>query len=94
MNRSTPGLPVHHPFLMFPYFLTEAELVYNVVQITVVRLSDSVAHQAPPSMGLSRQEYWSGLACPPPGHLLNLRTKPRSPALQVDSLLLSHQGSL
>ena len=24
-------------------------------------------HQAPPSMGFSRQEYWSGLLCPPPG---------------------------
>ena len=26
----------------------------------------TAAHQAPPSMGLSRQEYWSGLPCPPP----------------------------
>ncbi|ELR58197.1 hypothetical protein M91_07577, partial [Bos mutus] len=32
------------------------------------------AHQAPPSMGFSRQEYWkywSGLPCPPPGDLPN-----------------------
>ena len=29
----------------------------------------TVAHQAPLSMGLSRQEYWSGLPCPPPGNL-------------------------
>ena len=29
----------------------------------------TVAHQAPLSMGLSRQEYWSGLPCPPPGDL-------------------------
>ena len=29
----------------------------------------TVAHQAPPSMGLSRQEYWSGLPFPPPGTL-------------------------
>ena len=29
----------------------------------------SVAHQAPRSMGFSRQEYWSGLPCPPPGDL-------------------------
>ena len=36
--------------------------------------------------GFSRQEYWSGLPCPPPGALPNLRIKPRSPALQVDSL--------
>ena len=36
--------------------------------------------------GFSRQEYWSGLPCPPPGDLPNLGIKPRSPALQVDSL--------
>ena len=29
----------------------------------------TVAHQAPPSMGFSRQEYWSGLPCTPPGDL-------------------------
>ena len=29
----------------------------------------TVAHQAPLSMGFSRQEYWSGLPFPPPGHL-------------------------
>ena len=29
----------------------------------------TVAHQAPLSMGFSRQEYWNGLPCPPPGHL-------------------------
>ena len=29
----------------------------------------AVAHQAPLSMGFSRQEYWSGLPCPPPGDL-------------------------
>ena len=29
----------------------------------------TVAHQAPPSMGFSRQEYWSGLPCPSPGDL-------------------------
>ena len=37
-------------------------------------------------MGFSRQEYWSGLPCPPPGHPLNPGIKPRSPALQADSL--------
>ena len=31
----------------------------------------TVAHQDPLSMGLSRQEYWSGLSCPPPGDLPN-----------------------
>ena len=31
----------------------------------------AVAYQAPMSMGFSRQEFWSGLACPPPGDLPN-----------------------
>ena len=37
-------------------------------------------------MGFPRQEYWSGLPCPSPGNLPNLGFKPRSPALQANSL--------
>ena len=51
----------------------------------------TIARQAPLSMGFSRQEYWSGLPCPPPGDL-DPGIKPMSPALQADSLLLSHWG--
>ena len=43
-----------------------------------------IAHQAPLSMWFSRQEYWSGLPCPPPGDLPNPGIEPtplRSPAL-------------
>ena len=53
-----------------------------------------IAHQAPLSMELSRQEHWSGLLCPPPGDLPDPRIKPASPAtsaLQADSLPLSHR---
>ena len=39
----------------------------------------TVACQAPPSMGFSRQEYWSRLPFPPPGELPNPGTEPRSP---------------
>ena len=49
----------------------------------------TVAHQTPLSMGLSRQKYWSGLPCPPPGDLPDPGIEPRSPespVLQVDSL--------
>ena len=56
----------------------------------------TVAHQVPLSTGFSRQEYWSGLPSPPPEDRPNPGIKPESPpspALQVDSLLLSHQGS-
>ena len=38
----------------------------------------TVARQAPQSVGFSRQEYWSGLPCPPPGHLPNPGMKPVS----------------
>ena len=38
------------------------------------------------SWGFSRQEYWSGLPCPPPGDLPNPGIEPRSLALQEDSL--------
>ena len=46
----------------------------------------TAALQAPLSMGFSRQEYWSGLPCPPLGDLPSPGIVPRSPALQVDSL--------
>ena len=36
--------------------------------------------------GFSRQEYWSGLPCPPLGNLPNPGIEPRSPTLQTDSL--------
>ena len=45
----------------------------------------TVAHQASLSMGHSRQEYWSGLSCPPPGDLPDLGIElesPVSPALE------------
>ena len=46
----------------------------------------TVAHQTPLSMGFSRQEYWSGLPCCPPGDLPDPGIEPRSSALQADSL--------
>ena len=53
----------------------------------------TAAHQAPLSMGFSRQEYWSGLPSLPRGDLPNPGIEPMSPALQVDSLQLSHWRS-
>ena len=52
----------------------------------------TVARQAPLSLGSPRQEYWSGLPCPPPGVLPHPGIEPvstPSPALQVNSLPLS-----
>ena len=54
----------------------------------------TVAHQAPLSMGFSREEYWSGLPCPPPGDLLDLGIEPKSLLLhlQMGYLLLIPSG--
>ena len=52
----------------------------------------TVSCQAPWFMEFSRQEYRSGLACPPPGDLPNPGMEPRSPALQADSLLSAPPG--
>ena len=47
----------------------------------------TVAHQVSLSMGLCRQEYWSGLPFPSPEDLPYPGSEPGSPALQADSLL-------
>ena len=46
----------------------------------------TVAYQASPSMGFSRQECWSGLPFPPPGKLPNLGIEPGSSTLRADTL--------
>ena len=47
---------------------------------------DCIAYQAPPSMGFSRKEYWSGLPFPSPGNLPDPEIEPRSLTLQADAL--------
>ena len=53
----------------------------SCVQLFV--MPQTVAHQTPPSMGFSRQEYWSGLPFPSPGDLLDAGIKPASLASPV-----------
>ena len=50
---------------VFWYLCVCAESLQSCLSVTPW----TVAHQAPLSMGFSRQEYWSGLPCPPPGDL-------------------------
>ena len=59
---------------------------HSVVSNSLQPLGLTAAHQAPLSLGFSRQEYWSGQPFPSPGDLPNPRIKPRSPELQTDSL--------
>ena len=46
----------------------------------------TVARQAPPSMGFSKQEFWSGLPFPSPEDIPDPEIEPESPALWVDSV--------
>ena len=57
-------------------------------------VSDSATPWTIQSMEFSRQEYRSGLPFPPPGDVSNPGMKPRSPALQADSLLSETPGKL
>ena len=52
----------------------------------------TVAYQASPSMGFSRQEYWSAVPLPSPGDLPNPGIKPGSPALEADALTSEPPG--
>ena len=52
----------------------------------------TVAYQASPSMGFSRQEYWSGLPFPSPGDLPDPGIKPGFPALEADALTSEPPG--
>ena len=52
----------------------------------------TVASQAPPSIGFSRQEYWSGLLFPSPGDPPDPGIEPGSPTLQADSLTSEPPG--
>ena len=81
----------HSKLEMIPPFLN----LCAVPSLSVV--SDSVTpgivvHQAPLSTGFPRQECWNGLLFPTPGDLPNLGIKPRSPALQANSLLPEPPG--
>ena len=66
--------------------LPEIEWVKSLSRIRLFATPWTVAHQAPLSMGFSRQEYWSGLPFPSPGGLPNPGIEPRSPTLQADAL--------
>ena len=54
----------------------------------------TVAYQGPLSMGLSRQESWSGWPFPSPGDPPDPGIEPGSPALQADSLLSEPLGGM
>ena len=78
--------------LLIAFFCIElisSHLKVKVKLLSHVRLFATqwtVAYQAPPSMGFSRQECWSGLPFPSPGDLPTPGIKPGFPSLQADAL--------
>ena len=66
--------------------------VKSLSRVWVFATPWTAACQAPPSMGFSRQEYWSGLPFPSPGDLPNPGIEPRSPTLQADALTSEPPG--
>ena len=67
-------------------YISYIVLVKSLSRVRLFVTTWTVAHQAPPSMEFSRQEYWSGLPFPSPGDLPNPGIEPGSPALWADTL--------
>ena len=66
--------------------LLKAVLVKSLSCVQLFATSWTVAHQAPPSMEFSRQEYWIGMSFPSPGALPDPGIEPGSSALPADAL--------
>ena len=76
-------------WVLYHWATREAPITEGESELSHVRLFVTpwtVAYQAPPSMGFSRQEYWSGLPFPSPGDLPEPGIEPRSPAFQAEAL--------
>ena len=83
-HQSSVGEQVHK--------LQYIQIVKSLICVRLFATPWTGAHQAPPSMGFSRQEYWSGLPFPSPGDLPDPGIEPRSPALQADALTSEPPG--
>ena len=91
MEQNRQCREIHTPIHMCACMLSR----FSCVQLFTTLWT--VACQAPLPMGFSRQEYWSGLPFPPLGDLPDPGIEPASPvspALQADSLPLSHIRTL
>ena len=85
-----PGLPHCRQML---YRLKVKVKVKSLSRVWLFGTPWTASHQAPPSMGFYRQEYWSGLPFPSPGILPDPGIEPRSPALQASSLTSEPPGN-
>ena len=77
-----PGVEPRSPALAGEFFTTNT--TWETVRLFATPWT--VAYHAPPSMGFSSQECWSGLPFPSPGDLPDPGIEPGSPTLQADAL--------
>ena len=75
-----------------PQSVSSISEVKSLSHVRLFATPRTVAYQAPPSMGFSRQAYWSGLPFSSPGDLPNPGTEPGSPALEADALTSEPPG--
>ena len=71
---------------MFKFMFIYLQKVQSLSRHRLFATPWTAAYQPPPSMGFSRQEYWSGLPFPSPGDLPDPGIKLESPAFQADAL--------
>ena len=81
-------------FLLSSAFRNSMRWVNLLSRVRLFATPWTVAYQAPPSMGFSRQECWSGLPLPSPGDLPDPGIEPGSPTLQADALPSEPPGKL
>ena len=79
-------------FEIIPWAFRKENEMKSLSHVQLFATPWAVAHQAPPSMGFSRQEYWSGLPFPSPGDLPDPGIEPRYPALQTEVLTSEPPG--
>ena len=85
--------PAEHEVPSLPHDAS-ASCAESLSHVRLFATPQTVAPQAPLSMGFPRQEYWSGWPFPSPGDLPNPWIDLTSPALQADSLPLTPPGKL
>ena len=94
MDCSMPGFPVHHQFQSLVKVMSiESVCVKSLSHVQLFVTPCTVAYQLPPSLGFSRQEYWSGLPFPSPGDLPDPGIEPGLLHCRQTLYHGSHQGS-
>ena len=99
------AIPVDNDKLIFMFGISQKQIydcvglwynctvkVKSLSRVQLFATPWTIAYQAPPSMGFSKQEHWSGLPFSSPGDLPDPRIEPGSPTLEADALTSEPPG--